>query len=179
VACRGPVAEDSRVLAGARKKSVPEEVAIMSVTPAHKEVFGRLYNSIWNERRLEFIEKIFAKTHAFVEPTVTGGGVGPAAYRRNVERFLIGFPDLKFVVDDTVSEKDKLVVSWTLTGTHRGTFLGIPATNKKVSVNGITINQIADGQILDSTAVWDALGLLQQLGVSLPVKIDVLAAAGR
>jgi steroid delta-isomerase-like uncharacterized protein len=150
----------------------------MSVAPAHKEVFGRLYNSIWNERRLEFIEKIFAKTHALVEPTVTGGGVGPAAYRRHVERFLTAFPDLKFVVDDTVSEKDKLVVAWTLTGTHRETFLGIAATNKKVSVSGITINQIADGKILESTVVWDAVGLLQQIGVALPVKIDVLAAAG-
>jgi steroid delta-isomerase-like uncharacterized protein len=151
----------------------------MSVTPGHKEVFGRLYTSIWNERRLEFIETIFAKTHALVEPTVTGGGVGPAAYRRNVERFLTAFPDLQFVVDDTVSERDKLVVAWTFTGTHRGTFLGISATDKQVSVTGITINQIADGKILESTVVWDAVGLLQQIGVSLPVKIDVLAAAGR
>lgn len=151
----------------------------MSVAPAQKELFGRLYNSIWNDRRLEFIEKIFANTHALGDPTVTGGGVGPAAYRRNVERFLTAFPDLKFTVDDTISEKDKLVVAWTLTGTHRGVFLGVPATNNKISVSGITINQIADGKILESTAIWDAFGMLQQLGVELPVKLDVLAAAGR
>jgi steroid delta-isomerase-like uncharacterized protein len=151
----------------------------MSVAPAHKEVFGRLYNSIWNERRLEFIDKIFAKTHALGDPTVTGGDVGPAAYRRNVERFLTGFPDLKFTVDETVSEKDKLVVAWTLTGTHSGVFMGIAPTNKRMSVNGITINQIADGQILESTAIWDAFGMLQQLGVMLPVKLDALAAARR
>jgi steroid delta-isomerase-like uncharacterized protein len=151
----------------------------MSVAQAHKEVFGRLYNSIWNDRRLEFIDKIIAKSHALGDPTVAGGGVGPAVYRRQVERFLTAFPDLKFTIDDTISEKDKLAVSWTVTGTHRGEFLGLPPTNKRVNITGITIHQIADGKSLESTAIWDAVGLLQQLGVDLPVRIGAVAAAGR
>ena len=151
----------------------------MSVAPAHKEVFGRLYNSIWNERRLEFIDKIFVKTHALGEPTVTGRGTGPAVYRRVVERFLGAFPYLKFHIEDTVSEKDKLVVIWSATGTHQGDFLGIPATHKKVNMNGITVHQIADGKILESTAICDAFGLLQDLGIALPVKFGGLGAAAR
>jgi len=103
--------------------------------------------------------------------------VGPAAYRRQVERFLKGLPDLRFNIDETVSERDKLVVAWTLTGTHRGEFLGIPATNKKISVSGITINQIADGKILESTVLWDVLSLMQQLGIAVPLKLDVLTAS--
>ena len=151
----------------------------MSVAPEHKEVFGRLYYSIWNERRLEFIDKVIADTHALGDPTVSGGGVGPAAYRRQVQRFLEGLPDLKFTVDDTISENDKLVVSWTVTGTHQGDFLGIPATNKKVTFSGITINQIADGKIIESTVIWDGLGLLEQFGIQLPVRYEMLAASAR
>lgn len=151
----------------------------MSVAPSHKEVFGRLYHSVWNERRLEFIDKIIAESHALGDPTLSGGAVGPAAYRRQVERFLKGLPDLRFNIDETVSEKDKLVVAWTLTGTHRGEFLGIPATNKKISVSGITINQIADGKILESTVLWDVLSLMQQLGIAVPLKLDVLTASVR
>ena len=101
----------------------------MSVAPAHKEVFGRLYH--------------------------------------------------KFHVDETVSEKDKLVVVWTITGTHRGQLLGIAPTDKKVSVSGITINQIADGKILESMVVWDVVSLMQQLGIPNPLKPDVLAASPR
>ena len=149
----------------------------MSVAPAHKEVFGRLYHSVWNERRLEFIDKIIAKSHALGDPTVSGGAVGLSAYRRQVERFLKALPDLKFSIDETVSEKDKLVVAWTITGTHRGELLGIPATNKKISVSGITINHIADGKILESTVQWDVLSLMQQLGVAVPLKLDALAAS--
>lgn len=150
----------------------------MSVAPAHKELFGRLYHSIWNERRLEFIDKVIAPTHALGDPTVSGGGVGPAAYRRQVQRFLNGLPDLKFTVDDTVSEKDKFVVAWTITGTHKGDFLGVPATDRKVTFSGITINQVAEGKIIESTVIWDGLGLLEQFGIHLPVRYEMLAASG-
>jgi predicted ester cyclase len=85
-------------------------------------------------------------------------------------------PDLKFTVDDTVSEGDKLVVSWTITGTHRGEFLGVPPTNRKVTFSGITINQIANGKILESTVIWDGLGLLKQFGIALNVEYEMLAA---
>jgi hypothetical protein len=100
----------------------------MSLSQAHKELFGRLYHSIWNERRMEFIDLVIADTHALGDPTVAGGATGPSAYRRQVERFLTGLPDLKFDVHETISEGDKLVVYWTIAGTHLGEFLGVPAT---------------------------------------------------
>jgi steroid delta-isomerase-like uncharacterized protein len=151
----------------------------MSVSQAHKELFGRLYHSIWNERRMEFIDLVIADTHAISDPTVAGGAVGPSAYRRQVERFLTGLPDLHLEVDDTITEKDKLVVYWTITGTHRGEFLGVPPTNKKVSFSGITINQIRNGKIIESTVIWDGLGLLEQFGIELPVRYEMLATSAR
>jgi steroid delta-isomerase-like uncharacterized protein len=150
----------------------------MSVAPAHKLLFGRLYQSIWNERRLEYIDQVIADSHALGDPTVLGRGVGPSAYRRQVERFLAGLPDLKFKVDDTITEGDKLVVFWTITGTHRGEFLGVPPTNKRVAFSGITINLIAEGKILESTVIWDGLGLMKQFGIDLPIEYEMLTAAG-
>lgn len=149
----------------------------MSVAPAHKLLFGRLYHSVWNERRLEYIDQVIAETHALGDPTVSGRGVGPSAYRRQVERFFTGLPDLEFIVDDTVSEGEKLVVYWTINGTHRGEFLGVPPTNKRVSFTGITINQIANGKILESTVIWDGLGLMKQFGIDLPIQYEMLSVA--
>ena len=149
----------------------------MSVAPAYKPLFGRLYHTVWNERRLEYIPQVIAETHALGDPTVSGRGVGPAAYRRQVERFLTGLPDLKFIVDDTISEGDKLVVYWTIAGTHQGEFLGVPPTNKKVAFSGITINQIADGKILESTVIWDGLGLMKQFGIELPIQYEMLTVS--
>lgn len=149
----------------------------MSVAPEYKLLFGRLYHTVWNERRLEYLDQIVVDTHALGDPTVSGRGVGPAAYRRQVERFLAGLPDLKFTVDDTICEGDKMVVYWTITGTHRGEFLGVPPTNKKVSFSGITIHQIIDGKILESNVIWDGLGLMKQFGIELPVQYEMLVAS--
>jgi len=151
----------------------------MSVSAAHKELFGRLYHSIWNERRMEFIPLVIADTHALGDPTVSGRGVGPESYQRQVERFLTGLPDLRFDVEETISEGEKLVVSWTITGTHRGEFLGVPPTNRRVVFSGITINQIRNGKIIESTVIWDGLGLLEQFGIEMPVRYEMLAASGR
>ena len=128
---------------------------------------------------MDFIPLVIADTHAITDPTVAGGAVGPSAYRRQVERFLTGLPDLHFEVDDTITEKDKLVVYWTITGTHRGEFLGVPPTNRKVAFSGITINQIRDGKIIESTVIWDGLGLLEQFGIELPVRYELLAMSNR
>jgi len=68
-----------------------------------------------------------------------------------------------------IAEKEKVVAAWVISATHKGDFMNIPATGKKVSVEGITIHYIRDGKILDSNARWDAVGLLRQLGAFPPL----------
>jgi len=147
----------------------------MSVSP--KEVIRRFYQEAWNERKLEVIDELVSESHALMSPNVSGPAVGPAAYKQQIASFVEGLPDLRFMVEDTICEKDKIVASWTITGTHKGQFFGIAPTNKKVSIAGITIHQIANGKILDSQAAWDRISLFQQLGVELPTKLETRAAS--
>jgi|tagenome__1003787_1003787.scaffolds.fasta_scaffold20989078_8 steroid delta-isomerase-like uncharacterized protein len=129
----------------------------------NKTVARRLYEEVWNERKLAVVDKLLSPSHALQEPNASGSQIGPQAYKATVTRFLTGLPDLKFTIQDLISEGDKLVVSWVLSGTHQGEFYGIAPTNKKVSVEGITIHQIAKGKILESFASWDRLGMMRQL----------------
>jgi len=131
----------------------------------NKALVRRLYEEVWNNRKLELISEIISPSHALQAPNVAGSAVGPEAYKRQVLRFLEGYPDLHWTVEDTIAEEDKVVACWTISGTQKGEYLGIPATNKKVSVDGITIHHIANGKIMDSYSNWDALGMMQQLGV--------------
>ena len=131
-----------------------------------KAIVRQLYEEVWNKRRLELFDEIISPSHALHDPTLTGAAVGPEAYKRQVTRFVAGFPDLRFTVQDIVGEKEKLAVAWTISGTHNGEYMGIPSTNKKVSVDGITIHHIVNGKIMDSYVSWDALGMMQQLGVA-------------
>lgn len=149
------------------------------MSASNKEVIRRLYQQVWNERKLEVLDQLISKTHALSDTMMVGASVGPEVYKRNVKRFVTAFPDLHFTVEDYVTEKDKVVASWSVTGTHKGEFIGIAPTGKKICLSGITIHQLADGKILDSFAIWDALGLLQQMDIALPVHLEKWAASAR
>lgn len=131
----------------------------------NKSIVRRLYEEVWNNRRLEVADEIISPSHATHDNHQPDPGIGPQAYKRNVTRWVAGFPDVRFTVEDMVAENDKVVAFWVISGTHKGEYQGIPATNKEVSVEGITINHIAGGKIMDSIVNYDALGLMQQLGV--------------
>ena len=138
-------------------------------SPDNKAIVRRLYDEAWNKRKLEVVSQIVSPSHALQAPTLSGSSVGPEAYKGQISLFLAAFPDLRFAVEETVAEKEKVVARWTFSGTHKGKFMGVPATNKKVSVDGITIHYFAGGKIMDSFTNWDALGMMQQLGAVPPL----------
>jgi hypothetical protein len=67
-------------------------------------------------------------------------------------------------VDEQVAEGERVVSRFTWTGTHRGSFLGILPTGKRVKVWGVVIDVVRDGQLSESRIIMDTFGLLQQLG---------------
>jgi steroid delta-isomerase-like uncharacterized protein len=75
------------------------------------------------------------------------------------------FPDQHFTIDDMIVEGDKLAARYTITGTHKGEYMGAPPTNKKITIRAITIDRFAGGKIVEEWGMMDTLGLMQQLGV--------------
>ena len=130
----------------------------------NKNIIRRLYDEVWNRRKLDLVAELISPSHALNDPFVNGSQIGPELYRRRILELTASFPDMRFTLDDLIAEKEKVVASWVISATHDGEFMNIPATGKKVSVEGITIHFIRDGKILDSNARWDAVGLLRQLG---------------
>jgi steroid delta-isomerase-like uncharacterized protein len=144
---------------------------------SNKTIVRRLYQEVWNERRLKVADELISTSHALADPNTSGAQTGPEAYKAQVRRLVSAFPDLKLKVQDMICDKDKVVAAWTISGTHKGEYNGITATNKKVAVEGITIHQIADGKILDSLVSWDMLGLLKKIGAI--VTVGKIAVAGK
>ena len=75
------------------------------------------------------------------------------------------FPDLHVTVEDLIAEGDKIVGRVTLTGTHQGELLGIPATGKKVAFSEIHIVRISNGKAVEHWEIADIMSMMQQLGV--------------
>jgi steroid delta-isomerase-like uncharacterized protein len=94
---------------------------------------------------------------------------GPAGARQMIERMLTAFPDLRFEIEQILASGDFVVTRVHLTGTHKGNFLGIPPTNKKVSWRGCNVGEIRNGKAVRGRIYADTASLFQQLGVlSLP-----------
>ena len=144
----------------------------------HKAIVRRLYEDVWNKRKLELVSDLISPSHALHDNNFPGSSVGPEAYRAQMAIYLAAFPDLHFTVEDIVAEKDKVAASWTISGTHKGELWGVRATNKKMSLDGITIHHIANGKIIDSYISSDALGLMRQLG-AVPALHQPKSAASR
>jgi predicted ester cyclase len=89
---------------------------------------------------------------------------------RGVEGFKVrtravhaAFQDVEVVVEDLLVDGDRVAWRWTLTGTHRGPFLGIPPTGRRVTMTGINIQRVANGVVVEHWSNADQLGLLRQV----------------
>ena len=105
---------------------------------------------------------------------VLHAGTGPDIHgikdnKQDTSEVFNAFPDVHFTIDDMVAEGDKVAVRWTMTGTHKGEFMGRPPTNKKVTGWGITIDRIVGGKYVESWVRYDNLSMMQQLGVAPPM----------
>lgn len=89
---------------------------------------------------------------------------GLAAYKRGMAAFHTAFPDLNFTIEDEIAEGNKVVIRWTMRGTHRGEYQGRAASGKRVFVTGISIFRIVDGRIKHITVNMDRFGQYEQLG---------------
>ena len=76
------------------------------------------------------------------------------------------FEDLVWTVEEMVADGDAVAVRYTMTGTHRGEFAGIPPTGKAVVAQSMAFYRLADGQIVEERAQLDMLGIIQQLGAA-------------
>ena len=82
-----------------------------------------------------------------------------------LEGYFKGIPDLHLDIEQIITSGDQVVVRTHATGTHKGTFLGIPATNKKIDVHGCNVIELRNGKAIRSRLYADNAKLLQQLGV--------------
>jgi steroid delta-isomerase-like uncharacterized protein len=86
------------------------------------------------------------------------------AWAAFMSAFPTAFPDAQISVDASVAERDIVVSRWTLTGTHRGEFQGVPPTGKAVTMVGIDFSRVVDGKIDEHWAQFDVIGVMQQIG---------------
>lgn len=97
-----------------------------------------------------------------------GQGPGLKGLQDVLRGMKAGFPDIHWTIEEQMTDGDRVMSRFVWTGTHRGPFLGIPPTGRKVSVWGVVIDRLVDGRIKQTRIIMDTLGLMAQLGVIPP-----------
>lgn len=132
----------------------------------NKKIARKLMDDGWSKGKVEVIDELMApncRFHDSVFPTLTSGAEN---YKQHIRACREGFPDLKFTIEDEIAERNEVVLHWKGHGTHRGTFLGMPATNKSATVSGTTISRIEKGKIVEQWADWNVMSMMEQLGMA-------------
>lgn len=92
-------------------------------------------------------------------------GPGPQGYIDFFTMMRNAFPDMEVEVETMVANEDKVAFAYTLTGTHKGDFMGVSPTNKKIEARGMQISRFKNGKMVERWGSSDELGILKQIGV--------------
>lgn len=123
----------------------------------------RIYDLI-NAGDIDGFGAVVADT--FVEYEVTPGLPPNKEGLLDFFRMMIAaFPDLRMVPEDVIGSGDKVVARVRASGTHKGEFMGMAPTGKRIEVAVIDIMRFgADGQVVEHWGLSDQMAMMQQLG---------------
>jgi steroid delta-isomerase-like uncharacterized protein len=136
----------------------------MITSENNKAVIRKFLEEVINQNRMDRATDLVGEDFVELDP-LPGQRQGREGLKEVLGMMRAAFPDIHWAVEEMVAEGDKVVTRFTWTGTHRGSFMGIPATGKSVSVKGVVIDQLEGGKMSNSRILMDSLGMLQQLGV--------------
>jgi steroid delta-isomerase-like uncharacterized protein len=125
----------------------------------------RLFEEVWNKGNMQVADELIASSYTHHDNSSPDLGRGPENEKKRVALYRNAFPDIRFTIEDLLTEGETVVARWSCRGTHKGEFNGIAPTNKQFNITGVSIARFTNGKVFEGYVNWDALGLMQQLGV--------------
>ena len=132
-----------------------------------KTLVRSAFEDIWDHGSLAAVDELLSRDFVRHGPSSLEGDIsGRDGFKQLVTMYRTAFPDLSVPIEQQVVEGDLVVTRWTARGTHGGDLQGIAPTGNRISVQGVLIDRIENGQIQEEWAVYDSLGLMQQVGAA-------------
>jgi hypothetical protein len=138
-----------------RPGMVPQETTLdggVMVEAHNAALVRRAVMEIWNQDKLDVADMLFAAdyvNHAGLIPDLVHG---PEAIKISVAFYRTAFPDLQITIDELTAKRDAVLLRWTA---H--------SSASQSTLTGIFVSRIAGGQIAESWAQWDQVGVLERL----------------
>jgi predicted ester cyclase len=135
------------------------------ITAANKALLSRFYKEVYVDWNMALADEVLSPQFTSHD-WPNDGPTGPQAFRDYYAAIRSAVPDARYEVDDLIAEGEKVVVRWTLLGTHQGDFGGIAPTGLPIALKGIAIYRVDDGKLMERWVVSDLHGLLEEIGAT-------------
>jgi len=120
---------------------------------------------LWSRENFYFLDLLVAPT-CKVRDSLFGESTESGHVRAQVTEMHQGFPDLAYTIDEIIADAgDQLALRWSARGTHRGSLIGIPATERAIEISGVLLLRFAEDKMTSITSLWEPYTMLQQLGL--------------
>jgi len=103
-------------------------------------------------------------------PLAPGQGPGPGGFKPILHTLVAAFPDFRIDIEDIIGSHGRVGVRAKITGTQRGEFFGVPATNKPIAIAIHEFHELENGRIRRTWHLEDWFGMLHQLGAWPPAR---------
>ena len=120
------------------------------------------WRAAWGNGEVEAFERILAP--GYVRHTKSGDE-DVEKLRQAINDSRAAFPDLVTEILQSVEQDDMVAIRWTSHGTHTGSFMGVPSTQRTVTVYGASFCRFADGLLAEEWVVWDPRELLSAMSI--------------
>jgi steroid delta-isomerase-like uncharacterized protein len=128
------------------------------------------YFEAWNRRDADALVAVFGDSGTYCDPTTNGPLAGQSIgdYAKGLWN---AFPDLSFEIRSAAQTAENGVVAeWTMNGTHRGEFAGLPPTQRTVRLPGVDVVETGSDGIASVTGYFDSRLVPEQLGLQVSVQ---------
>ena len=123
----------------------------------------RFMDEVFNKGSMKAADEFMSASFVEHDP-FPGQGPGVEGFKQGVSAIREAFPDLRTVIDDIFADGEKVVIRSTMKGSHRGTFMNMPASGKQIDVKGIDIVRMSNGKAVEHWGLFDSLTMMQQMG---------------
>src|SRR5712691_402664 len=136
-----------------------------TMSEKNKAIVRRLIEEVWNKGNLSLADELFTPNYEHHDASSPDFGRGPESEKKRATLYRTAFPDLRVTIEDIIAEGETVMSRWSCRGTHKGDLSGVAPTGRPFTISGMTVARVANGKLAEGHVNWDALGLMQQLGV--------------
>jgi len=136
----------------------------------NKEIIRQLYIEASVKKQRQITDK--APGNNFTQYTVSAKPSSLKTFHNFFTAVNAAFPDYELYIDNLIARGDRVMARYTISGTHKGDFMGVAPTNQRMSISGIDVFRLDKGKVVQH---WDAahqMSALPQFGRTLIAKAN-------